>query len=190
MRHYGKLALLFWFALPVSLSMYCGESLLVSVQVNCWRYVVSLHNTWLVNSLAHRSGSRPYNRNIQPRENTLVVSGTVEQRLLPGSSLQLINFPTDILFPGRGLSQLSPSGIGIGREYAGLLCNDCIDNAFFSNLINSRLFNFPWDPLASFPLTTVVSYFRQLCHLLSSAAPFFSLRTWMAAKLQPRNSIY
>ena len=37
-----------------------------------FRYLSSLHCTWFVNSTAHMFGIRPYNKNIQPRENPFV----------------------------------------------------------------------------------------------------------------------
>ena len=39
----------------------------------CFRYVYVLHCTWLVNSLAHMEGNRPYDNNIGPRENNQVI---------------------------------------------------------------------------------------------------------------------
>lgn len=73
-RFYRPLVFLLWLVLPVTVSVVLlEESLTTSLLVNVWRYVVSLHNTWLVNSLAHLHGTRPYNRNIEPRENRLVV---------------------------------------------------------------------------------------------------------------------
>lgn len=74
LRHFKLLAAIFWFILPVCTGVYLlGESLATCVLANCWRYVISLHNTWLVNSLAHVHGARPFNRHIEPRENKFVV---------------------------------------------------------------------------------------------------------------------
>jgi stearoyl-CoA desaturase (delta-9 desaturase) len=36
------------------------------------RYTTGLHHTWLVNSLAHMHGERPYDENIHPAENWIV----------------------------------------------------------------------------------------------------------------------
>merc|ERR1719415_154075 len=36
------------------------------------RYVIVLHGTWLVNSLAHLIGQKPYDKNIGPVENMIV----------------------------------------------------------------------------------------------------------------------
>lgn len=38
----------------------------------CFRYIISLHGTWLVNSAAHMWGNRPYDRFINPRESMAV----------------------------------------------------------------------------------------------------------------------
>lgn len=51
-----------------------GESLVNSFYVTgLLRYGFSLHVTWLVNSVAHIWGKRPYDKNINPSEHTLVV---------------------------------------------------------------------------------------------------------------------
>lgn len=41
------------------------------------RYIVTLHVTWLVNSVAHMWGFKPYDKNINPVENFLVSIGAV-----------------------------------------------------------------------------------------------------------------
>uniref|UniRef100_A0A8C8VQP2 stearoyl-CoA 9-desaturase n=1 Tax=Pelusios castaneus TaxID=367368 RepID=A0A8C8VQP2_9SAUR len=41
------------------------------------RYVLVLNASWFVNSAAHMFGSRPYDRNINPRENPLVTFGAL-----------------------------------------------------------------------------------------------------------------
>ena len=38
----------------------------------CLRYAFTLHTTWLVNSVAHLIGDRPYDKRIQPSENLFV----------------------------------------------------------------------------------------------------------------------
>ena len=53
-----------------------GESLTRSLLiVYVSRYITSLHSTWFVNSTAHMFGDRPYNREIEPRENPWVSFG-------------------------------------------------------------------------------------------------------------------
>eukprot|EP01126_Amoeba_proteus_P005342 TRINITY_DN1177_c0_g1_i1.p1 TRINITY_DN1177_c0_g1~~TRINITY_DN1177_c0_g1_i1.p1 ORF type:complete len:338 (+),score=29.11 TRINITY_DN1177_c0_g1_i1:119-1015(+) len=46
-----------------------NESLVASFFACCLRYVLVLHATWLVNSVAHAYGYRPYDTSINPREN-------------------------------------------------------------------------------------------------------------------------
>jgi len=41
------------------------------------RYTLSLHGTWLVNSLAHYAGPRPYDKSIAARENLIVSLGAL-----------------------------------------------------------------------------------------------------------------
>lgn len=50
-----------------------GESLVVGCFVpGLLRHVAVLNATWLVNSVAHMWGNRPYDKNINPRENKFV----------------------------------------------------------------------------------------------------------------------
>ncbi|XP_054158435.1 acyl-CoA Delta-9 desaturase-like, partial [Oppia nitens] len=72
-QYYIPLVAIFWFVIPVSLPIYyLGETWQNSILLNCFRYVLSLQNTWLVNSLAHMKGYQPYDRHISPRENHTV----------------------------------------------------------------------------------------------------------------------
>jgi len=69
--------LLFWtvciFMPTIIPTLMWGESLLVAFTVTgVFRYVFTLHMTWLVNSLAHYYGMRPYNKDINPAENRWV----------------------------------------------------------------------------------------------------------------------
>jgi stearoyl-CoA desaturase (delta-9 desaturase) len=73
-RHYLKLSLVmaviiptfiptyFWNESPVIAFLFCGA----------FRYVSTLHITWLVNSAAHMWGYRPYDKTINPAENLFV----------------------------------------------------------------------------------------------------------------------
>lgn len=55
-----------------------GESFYVALYVSCLlRYCFTLNMTWLVNSAAHKWGNRPYDVNINPRENLGVVLGAI-----------------------------------------------------------------------------------------------------------------
>lgn len=53
------------------------------------RYVLVLNATWLVNSAAHMFGNRPYDRNINPRENRLVTFGALGTLVAPFNSKPL-----------------------------------------------------------------------------------------------------
>ncbi|XP_044515075.1 stearoyl-CoA desaturase [Gracilinanus agilis] len=76
-RHYKLGILLMCFVLPTFIPWYFwGESFSHSLFVaTLLRYAVVLNATWLVNSAAHMYGSRPYDKNINPRENILVALG-------------------------------------------------------------------------------------------------------------------
>ncbi|XP_065838989.1 acyl-CoA desaturase 1-like [Oscarella lobularis] len=73
-RHYVKFGLFFSLILPTVLPVaLLGESAWNAYfSVGMLRYAFSLHSTWLVNSAAHMWGMRPYDVNINPRENYLV----------------------------------------------------------------------------------------------------------------------
>ncbi|KAM9326938.1 stearoyl-CoA desaturase [Gastrophryne carolinensis] len=78
-RHYKKLILIMCFIVPTVVPWYFwGESLGVAFYVPCiLRYALVLNATWLVNSAAHMYGSRPYDKNINPRENRFVAIGAI-----------------------------------------------------------------------------------------------------------------
>ncbi|XP_063348276.1 stearoyl-CoA desaturase b [Pelmatolapia mariae] len=73
-RHYVVSVLVLWFLVPTLVPWYLwGESLVVGCFVpGLLRYVAVLNATWLVNSVAHMWGNRPYDKNINPRENKFV----------------------------------------------------------------------------------------------------------------------
>mgnify|MGYP002716644640 CR=1 FL=1 len=72
-RFYMPLVLLFWGFIPVIVPIYCWqEDIFIALSLNLFRYLASLHHTWLVNSAAHIYGNRFYDRKIRPRENKLV----------------------------------------------------------------------------------------------------------------------
>uniref|UniRef100_A0A2K6WCG8 Fatty acid desaturase domain-containing protein n=2 Tax=Onchocerca TaxID=6281 RepID=A0A2K6WCG8_ONCVO len=70
-RHYLKTVALAWFIVPTFVPMYFwGESFMISFYVcTLLRYCSTLHGTWLINSLAHKYGFKPYNPNITSVEN-------------------------------------------------------------------------------------------------------------------------
>ncbi|CAG2176834.1 unnamed protein product, partial [Oppiella nova] len=73
-KYYVPLVLLIWGVLPTVIPYYMwSEGLLISFASNMLRYVLSLHQSWLVNSAAHLFGFRPYDKGIASRENQSVV---------------------------------------------------------------------------------------------------------------------
>jgi stearoyl-CoA desaturase (delta-9 desaturase) len=78
-RYYKPALLLMCFVLPTLVPWYCwGETFPHSLFVATFlRYAVVLNATWLVNSAAHLYGYRPYDKNIESRENILVSLGAV-----------------------------------------------------------------------------------------------------------------
>lgn len=74
-RFYIPLVLLCWGIIPTLIPYYLWNERLYYAFLGCvcFRYVYVLHCTWLVNSAAHLWGHRPYDRNIEPRENNSVV---------------------------------------------------------------------------------------------------------------------
>ncbi|XP_063925279.1 acyl-CoA Delta-9 desaturase-like [Zophobas morio] len=77
-KFYVVLAPVFSFVVPTMVPWYFwNEDLYVSFcTAAMFRYVVSLHFTWLVNSAAHIWGTKPYNRSIKATENKVVSSLT------------------------------------------------------------------------------------------------------------------
>ncbi|CAL7934093.1 unnamed protein product [Xylocopa violacea] len=49
-----------------------NENLIVSYSVTLFRYTIVLHSTWLVNSIAHRWGMKPYDKHCGSTENKMV----------------------------------------------------------------------------------------------------------------------
>ena len=69
-KFYIPLVILFWAIIPTLIPYYlCGETLWNSFFLCVpFRYLLVLHNTWLVNSAAHMWGGKPYDDSIEPRE--------------------------------------------------------------------------------------------------------------------------
>ncbi|XP_077286398.1 acyl-CoA Delta-9 desaturase-like [Arctopsyche grandis] len=65
-KYYYLLYFIFAVYIPVAIPVYCwNESWKVSLFLNYfWRYVVILHITWCVNSVAHIFGNKPFDKNI------------------------------------------------------------------------------------------------------------------------------
>ncbi|KAJ3650684.1 hypothetical protein Zmor_019034 [Zophobas morio] len=77
-KFYGILAPVMCFLVPTVVPWYLwNENLYVAFcTAGMFRYVLSLHFTWMVNSVAHTWGTRPYDRSIKASENKLVSSLT------------------------------------------------------------------------------------------------------------------
>lgn len=75
-RYYVPLVAIFSFGIPGLVPPWLfGESYWNAFFVcSLFRYVTSLHITWLVNSAAHLWGTRPYDKSIEAVENVLVSS--------------------------------------------------------------------------------------------------------------------
>lgn len=78
-RHYKVSVVLMCFVVPTLVPWYIwGESLWNSYFLAAiLRYAVALNGTWLVNSVAHMYGNRPYDKHISPRQNPLVTLGAI-----------------------------------------------------------------------------------------------------------------
>ncbi|KAJ6223025.1 hypothetical protein RDWZM_001570 [Blomia tropicalis] len=71
-RFYIPLVLLFWGFLPTYIPVYFwGELAWNAFCATIFRYIYSLHITWLVNSWSHMYGTRPYDGKIAPVESTV-----------------------------------------------------------------------------------------------------------------------
>ncbi|MEQ2208658.1 hypothetical protein XENOCAPTIV_010464 [Xenoophorus captivus] len=79
--HYKLSVLLMCFFVPMFVPWYFwGESLWVSYFIPALlRYALVLNASWLVNSAAHMWGNRPYDKNINPRENRFVTFSAIGQ---------------------------------------------------------------------------------------------------------------
>ncbi|XP_046476399.1 acyl-CoA Delta-9 desaturase-like isoform X1 [Neodiprion pinetum] len=73
-KYERELFIIFCIAIPVAVPViFWGETLLHAILTQCFiRFVFTLHCTLSVNSVAHLWGYRPYNRVINPAENSIV----------------------------------------------------------------------------------------------------------------------
>ena len=78
-KFYKPLAIFFCFIMPTLFPYYFwNESLFNAYFISgLLRYVITLHATWLVNSVAHMWGDKPYDKRITPVENILVSIGAI-----------------------------------------------------------------------------------------------------------------
>lgn len=96
-RKYYKLSVLVMcFVIPTIVPCYLwGESLWVAYFVpTLLRYTLVLNATWLVNSAAHMWGNRPYDKNINPRENKFVTFSAIGMNNTP-SHAHCRNYTTE-----------------------------------------------------------------------------------------------
>lgn len=84
-RYYKLSVLVMCFIIPTIVPWYLwGESLWVAYFVpTLLRYTLVLNATWLVNSAAHMWGNRPYDKNINPRENKFVTFSAIGMNNTP-----------------------------------------------------------------------------------------------------------
>jgi stearoyl-CoA desaturase (delta-9 desaturase) len=73
-KHYGILMPLLCFILPTIIPVvFWQESWIYGWLVPaCFRYVLTLHITWSLNSFAHMFGNKPYDKQITPTQNVFV----------------------------------------------------------------------------------------------------------------------
>uniref|UniRef100_A0A8B9CDW5 Stearoyl-CoA desaturase 5 n=1 Tax=Anser brachyrhynchus TaxID=132585 RepID=A0A8B9CDW5_9AVES len=78
-KYYKSSVVLMCFVIPTFVPWYLwGESLWNAYFLaSILRYTISLNVTWLVNSAAHMYGNRPYDKYINPRQNTFVTLGAI-----------------------------------------------------------------------------------------------------------------
>ncbi|KAH7638263.1 stearoyl-coa desaturase 5-like [Dermatophagoides farinae] len=74
-QFYWPLLVITWAIVPMYLGhWYTGSSLFVCFTIEVMlRHCLALHHTFIVNSIAHKYGSRPYDPKIEPRDNYFVV---------------------------------------------------------------------------------------------------------------------
>lgn len=73
-RYYYQSVALFCFIIPTLIPyLFWGETLYNSFLIcGMFRFVFTLHSIWLINSVAHKYGRRPYDKSINPSESKLV----------------------------------------------------------------------------------------------------------------------
>lgn len=78
-RHYLKLCFVFSVMLPMLIPWLCwGEDITVAFFILfLFRYIMTLHSTWFVNSAAHLWGERRYDGGINPSDNRFVCMAAI-----------------------------------------------------------------------------------------------------------------
>ncbi len=86
-RYYYPVAAMCGSIIPAFVAVYLwGENPYVSMSVMYFRYILGLHNTGFINSVAHYWGVKPYNYKISARESLIVsevLCSSVEQHAGP-----------------------------------------------------------------------------------------------------------
>ncbi|XP_005156902.2 stearoyl-CoA desaturase b isoform X1 [Danio rerio] len=121
-RHYKLSVVVMCFLIPTLVPwFFWEESLWTAYLVPCLlRYAVVLNATWLVNSAAHMWGMRPYDHNINPRENKFVAFSAIGE----GFHNYHHTFPHDYATSEFG------SRLNVTKAFIDLMCflglaNDC-----------------------------------------------------------------
>jgi len=72
-KFYFPLAMFFCFIMPTLVPMYFWNETALNafLTAGIFRYTWLLHCTWVINSIAHIFGNRPYDKNINPRQNII-----------------------------------------------------------------------------------------------------------------------
>ena len=77
-KYYSQLYLIFAVGIPIVLPyLLLDITFFEAFSSYLYRYVLSLHSTWFVNSTAHMFGDQPYSKKQQARENSWVSYGAL-----------------------------------------------------------------------------------------------------------------
>ena len=72
-RYYVPLVIFCSFGIPILLSTYVfGEALMVAYHINVFRYILTLHITWSINSVSHIWGSKPFEKDMAPTDTYII----------------------------------------------------------------------------------------------------------------------
>jgi stearoyl-CoA desaturase (Delta-9 desaturase) len=71
-KYYLLLSLILGFVLPIWFTCYLGEPFVTVWNGHIFRYLTGLHIVWMVNSVAHIWGTKPYDKGISPTDSYLV----------------------------------------------------------------------------------------------------------------------
>ncbi|KAG3083500.1 Stearoyl-CoA desaturase 5 [Phytophthora cactorum] len=76
-KHYFKTVLVMCYLLPTAIGYYLGDAWAGFWVGGVFRHVWVLHMTWMVNSVAHFFGYKPYDRKLRAVENLIVAIGAI-----------------------------------------------------------------------------------------------------------------